>query len=165
NPLNTYGISKLAGEHLTASKSDRHLIIRTSGLFGLNPCRGKDSQNFVEMFIGLVEGNDCIAFDGREVFTMTSTENLSAQIEVLVSSDKTGLFHAVSEGECSLYQFGEEIISLLGSPVQMEFRPLSCEEDIARPDYTPLENRRLDELGMNCMKHWKENLRTYLKKR
>lgn len=165
NPLNTYGISKLAGEHCTASKNDQHIIIRTSGLFGLNPCRGKASHNFVEMFISLIENNDHVEFDGREVFTMTFTENLARQIEVLISSGKTGIFHAVSEGECSLYRFGQEIISLFGSAAQMEFRPRNLKKDITRPDYTSLENRRLDELGMNRMKHWKENLRTYLKKR
>src|SRR5438034_297359 len=35
NPINAYGVSKLAGEFFARHLSRRHLVIRTSGLYGL----------------------------------------------------------------------------------------------------------------------------------
>ena len=37
-PLNVYGASKLAGEHL-ARYNPRHFVLRTSALYGRRPCR------------------------------------------------------------------------------------------------------------------------------
>ncbi|MHC4197985.1 MAG: SDR family oxidoreductase, partial [Planctomycetota bacterium] len=38
NPLNTYGLTKLAGEYYIRNLCARHYIVRTSGLYGLARC-------------------------------------------------------------------------------------------------------------------------------
>ena len=40
-PLNVYGITKLAGEHFVGCTTEKHFVVRTSGLYGKHPCRGK----------------------------------------------------------------------------------------------------------------------------
>ena len=47
-PLNVYGASKLAGENLLREECRRHLIVRTSGLYGL-----AGDRNFVAVMLGL----------------------------------------------------------------------------------------------------------------
>src|SRR5438105_461989 len=49
-PLNVYGISKLAGEHMVACSWDRHFVVRTCGLYGTAGSSGKGG-NFVETML------------------------------------------------------------------------------------------------------------------
>jgi dTDP-4-dehydrorhamnose reductase len=40
-PLNVYGNRKLAGEHFIRSLNQKHFVLRTSALYGKQPCRAK----------------------------------------------------------------------------------------------------------------------------
>src|SRR5208282_1081189 len=44
-PLNVYGNTKLAGEAFIRASVDRFFILRTSALYGTNPCRAKGGRN------------------------------------------------------------------------------------------------------------------------
>src|SRR4029450_12033192 len=46
-PLNVYGVSKLAGEYEGLSAGGAHQVVRSSGLYGLRPCRAKGG-NFID---------------------------------------------------------------------------------------------------------------------
>ena len=52
-PLNVYGVTKLAGEHLIRATLPRHLIVRTCGLYGVHPCRAKAGESFVDTILRL----------------------------------------------------------------------------------------------------------------
>ena len=52
-PLNVYGNTKLAGEAFIQSTADKYFILRTSALYGTNPCRAKGGRNFVELMLKL----------------------------------------------------------------------------------------------------------------
>lgn len=54
NPLNVYGVSKLAGEYFVRNICPKHFIVRTSGLYGVAGSRGKGG-NFVETMIRLAK--------------------------------------------------------------------------------------------------------------
>src|SRR5215472_14657346 len=54
-PLNVYGITKLAGEHFVRCSTEKHFIVRTSALYGENPCRAKGGMNFVELMLKLAK--------------------------------------------------------------------------------------------------------------
>ena len=45
-PMNVYGITKLAGEYFVHATTDKHFVVRTSGLYGKQPCRGKGGLQF-----------------------------------------------------------------------------------------------------------------------
>src|SRR5579863_928817 len=49
-PLNVYGVSKLAGEHMVRFTWERHFVIRTCGLYGVAGSAGKGG-NFVETML------------------------------------------------------------------------------------------------------------------
>src|SRR5437868_6326145 len=52
-PLNVYGNTKLAGEYFVRCTTEKHFVVRTSGLYGKHPCRGKGGLNFVELMLKL----------------------------------------------------------------------------------------------------------------
>lgn len=165
-PLNTYGITKLAGEFYISSILEKYNIIRTTGLYGTYPCRGKSSKNFVEMFLELIANKEIVEFGGEEICTPTFTENLAEQIKLIIETKVFGIFHATSEESCSWFEFGDEIIKQINSKTELIKRKREeGTSNIIRPKYTVLENKHLNDLGINIMLDWKKALSEYLSKR
>jgi dTDP-4-dehydrorhamnose reductase len=165
-PLNTYGITKLVGEFYISSSIDNYAIIRTTGLYGTHPCRGKSSKNFVEMFLDLITNNETVQFGGDEICTPTFTENLAEQIRLIMDKNLKGVIHATNEGFCSWFEFGEEIIKQTNSSTRLTKAMTKADASLLiRPLYTVLENKRLKDNGINIMKDWKVALNDYLGKR
>jgi dTDP-4-dehydrorhamnose reductase len=165
-PLNTYGITKLTGEFYISSILENYIIIRTTGLYGTHPCRGKTSKNFVEMFLELIRNKETVEFGGEEISTPTFTENLAEQIQHIIEANDFGIFHATSEGFCSWFEFGEEIIKQTHSKTKLVKRKREkVTSNIIRPKFTVLENKRLKEVGINMLPDWKRALSEYLSKR
>ena len=119
-PLNVYGITKLAGEHFVRCTTDKHFVVRTSGLCGKHPCRAKGGLNFVELMLKLARERDEIRVVGDEVLSPTSTEELARQIVVLSQSDCYGLYHATAEGSCSWYEFAREIFAITDTQISLK---------------------------------------------
>jgi dTDP-4-dehydrorhamnose reductase len=165
-PLNTYGITKLAGEHFVRSYAEKHFVIRTSGLYGKSPCRAKGGLNFIELMLKLAKERGLVRVVDSEVVSPTSTEELAAQLVQLSCSDCYGLYHATAEGSCSWYEFAQEIFAITDTPVRLEV----AESDefpakVPRPKYSALENHALKDQGLNTFKPWQHGLRAYLKGR
>jgi len=162
-PLNTYGITKLAGEHFVRTTVERHFILRTSALYGRRPCRGKGGFNFVDLMLKLgKERGEVRVVDSEEV-TPTSTAELAQQMVQISRSGNFGLFHATAEGSCTWYDFAREIFSVAGLLVKVEIAdPSEFPSKVPRPTYSVLENAALKVWGLNCFRPWQEGLRQYL---
>ena len=164
-PLNVYGASKLAGEHLLASVWEKHFLIRTCGLFGRAGSRGKGG-NFVETMIRKAAGKESIRVVDDQRLTPTSTRELARATAALIETSHYGLYHLTSKGNCTWYEFAGEIFRLLG--VRADLVPTTTDAFAAaarRPAYSVLANHRLEELGMDDLKHWRDALREYLSDR
>jgi dTDP-4-dehydrorhamnose reductase len=165
-PLNAYGITKLAGEHFIRSATDKHFVIRTSGLYGKSPCRAKGGLNFIELMLKLAKEREEVRVVDSEVVTPTSTAELAQQIVVLSRSDCYGLYHATAEGSCSWYEFAREIFAITGAHVNLKVAaPDEFPAKVARPKYSVLENRALKSRGLNVFKPWQDGLQKYLGQR
>jgi len=161
-PLNVYGASKCAGEHLIAAICPDYLIVRTAALYGLAPCRGKGGRNFVETMLSL-------AAAGREikvvtdVFTSpTCTLALARQLRLLAEKARPGVYHAACTGVCSWYEFAKAIFE--ETNVQTTVTPAKMadfQSKVRRPNFVALENKRANEAGINIMSHWREALTEY----
>ena len=161
-PLNVYGASKLAGEHLVKSVWEKHFLIRTCGLFGRTGSRGKGG-NFVETMIRKAAGNEPIRVVHDQRLTPTSTRELARATAALIETSHYGLYHVTSKGNCTWYEFAGEIFRLLG--VRADLAPTTSDAFAAaarRPAYSVLANHLLEELGMDDLKHWRDVLREYL---
>jgi dTDP-4-dehydrorhamnose reductase len=162
NPLNVYGNTKLAGEYFVRSTVEKHFVLRTSAIYGQNPCRAKGGLNFIELMLKLAKERGEVRVVDTEFVTPTSTMDLARQIVNLSKSDAYGLYHATAEGSCSWYEFAREIFAVSGvSAILKAAGPNDFPAKVPRPTYTVLENRRLKENGLNIFKPWQEGVREY----
>jgi dTDP-4-dehydrorhamnose reductase len=166
NPLNVYGVSKLAGEFFARNECVGHYIVRTSGLYGLSPCRGKGT-NFVETMLRLSGERDRLRVVDDERLTPTYTADLAAQIAALIdAAPSPGLYHATNGGGCSWLEFAREVFRLEG--VEVEVEGISAREwgsPVRRPADAVLENAALQAAGLDVMPRWQDALGRFLASR
>ncbi|MDD4616922.1 MAG: dTDP-4-dehydrorhamnose reductase [Alphaproteobacteria bacterium] len=104
SPINVYGRSKLAGENAIQTSGCRHLIFRTSGLYGAH------GHNFVKTILRLAKEGSSLRIVNDQIGAPTPAD-LLADITALVlrtacsSPEIDGLYHVTSGGETSWYAF------------------------------------------------------------
>ena len=162
-PLSIYANSKLAGELLVRTMLKKYFLIRSCGLYGAAGSQGKGG-NFVETMLAKARRGESIRVVDDQVVTPTYTVDLANQIARVLPTEHFGLFHMTNEGSCTWYEFARAIFELSG--VDADLSPTTSEQyktPAARPKYSVLENARLNELGLNQMRHWRDALAAYLK--
>ncbi len=161
NPLNVYGVSKLAGELLVRQANPRHLVVRSSGLYGVAGASGKGG-NFVETMIRLAREGRPIKVVDDEALAQTSTADLAIALRALVASERYGLYHVANSGGQSWFRFAQMIFERLG--LSPDLSPTTSREFGAaatRPPFSVLESGRLPVLGIR-MRSVAEALEDYL---
>ncbi len=161
-PLNTYGISKLAGECFVRMLLQKYFIIRTSGLFGVAGSSGK-GYNFVELMLRLARENGHVRVVDDQISTPTYTLDLAHQLRELIKTNYYGLYHITAEGACSWYEFAEKIFKL--TKIKVKLKAVSSNEFptiASRPYFSVLENLNLKKHKINRMRKWSEGLLDYL---
>ena len=162
-PLNIYGASKLAGEWAVRAADARHVIVRTTGLYGFNACIGKGT-NFVETMLKRADSGAPTRVVSDETLTPTFSVDLAAQIRLMIERDvPPGMYHATTAGSCSWFEFAREIFALHGAANPPA--PTSAAEwnsPVRRPRYSVLEHGALGKLGLDIMPPWRDALARYL---
>jgi dTDP-4-dehydrorhamnose reductase len=158
SPINAYGRSKLAGEHAVAGANPRHFVVRSSWLFGAG------GRNFVETMLGLAGTGGPVLVVRDQVGCPTYTGHLAEALVRLVDGESYGLHHIAGQGECSWFEFANEIFEQAG----LETRAMSCSSDefprpAPRPAYSVLRTER-DFDGFE-LPDWREGLASYLAER
>ncbi|MDQ7841263.1 MAG: dTDP-4-dehydrorhamnose reductase [bacterium] len=160
-PINVYGASKLAGEHLVAAVAPRHLIVRVSSLFGVAGASGKGGS-FVETMIRKARAGEAIRVVDDIVMSPTYTADAAAALRGLIAGGHTGIAHASNAGACSWFEFARAIFALLGWEVDLQPQRSADQPAAARrPRYSALESSRLLALGL-VQAPWEDALRRYL---
>ena len=165
NPLNVYGVSKLAGEYFVRNLCPKHFVIRTSGLYGVAGSSGKGG-NFVETMIRMAREGRPIRVVDDQVLTPTYTKDLAHALEQLVQTNAYGLYHITSSGQCSWYEFAARIFELLG--LTPDFGPATTAAygvKVRRPAYSALAHHKLKQRGFDDLRLWPEALEAYLKEK
>ena len=161
NPINTYGISKLAGE-LYTRWNPRHYVVRVASLFGVAGASGKGG-NFVETMIKKAKNNEVIRVVDDMWMSPTYTRDAAAAIKkILEFGLPFGVYHVTNQGFCTWFQFAEEIFDQLGLRPTLE--PIRTEElkmKAKRPRFSALKSIKLPKYGIH-MREWKEALYDYL---
>ncbi|UCH83589.1 MAG: dTDP-4-dehydrorhamnose reductase [Candidatus Latescibacterota bacterium] len=165
-PVNVYGLTKLAGERFVSNAAPDTIILRTSGLYGTHPCWGK-GQNFVDTMLELAKTKECLHIVDDEVLTPTFTEDLAVVVRSIIDkSPPGGIYHATNAGQCSWFEFARTVFELSGIRIRIE-KTTAAEWNAPakRPSYSVLDNRRLQELGLDTMPTWESALERYLNKK
>ena len=159
-PLNVYGRSKLAAEG-HAMLLPRHLIVRTSGLFG-RPGRG-GRRHFIDAMLarGAQAGRVRVVDDQR--LAPSFAPHIAASILRLIAAAARGTYHVVSSGSATWHEFAEEIFRQAGMDVRVD-RISSAEfaAPAVRPHYSVLDTRKYRDLGYPPLPSWREGLAEYL---
>jgi dTDP-4-dehydrorhamnose reductase len=162
-PVNTYGISKLAGEHYALLESRKTFVVRTSALYGSHPCRAKGGDNFLRLMIRLGRERGKVKVVDDEFVSPTYTVDLANQIVLLARSGEFGLYHATSSGQCSWNEFATAIFGEAGMDVVTEVASAAdFPAKVRRPAYSVLDNRALRDRGLDVMPTWRDALKRYI---
>jgi dTDP-4-dehydrorhamnose reductase len=110
-PLNVYGASKLEGERLIAASCERHLILRTSWVYG---ARG---GNFVKTMLRLARERETLTVIDDQHGAPTSAE-LLADVTALVvhqltaggHDDLAGVYHVAAAGETTWHGYASHVL-------------------------------------------------------
>ncbi len=165
NPVNAYGVSKLAGECFVRYLLDKYFIVRTSSLFGVAGSRDKGG-NFVDKILALARKQQEIQVVSDLVFSPTYSRDLAKKIAELLRTNNYGIFHITNSGTCSWYEFAKEILRLSGlkTPV-VPITSAQYPQKARRPRNSVLDNRHLRQAGIGGMRPWQEALEDYLKEK
>ena len=166
DPLNAYGITKLAGEHFTAALVERYFVLRVSAIYGHQPCRAKGGLNFVELMLKLSRERDKLRVVDDEFVTPTPTVQIAEQLLALSRTTNYGLYHGSAGGSCSWYEFAREIFRATDAKIFLEkASPGEFQARALRPKYTVLENHALKAAQLNVFTGWREGVEGYLNAR
>lgn len=161
NPQTVYGESKLEGEERLSRVLEKHYILRPAWLYGMH------GNNFVKtmrkLSVRKVRDGQSLPVVSDQFGTPTYTIDVCKQVAALLPTGEYGLYHCTNQGECSWYDFARHIAMSDGTDVKVV--PCSTEEfprPAPRPHYSVLENSRLQTLGIDVMRHWKEAYDAFL---
>ncbi len=164
-PINVYGASKLAGEHLTLAYNQRALVVRTCGLYGHAGARGKGG-NFVNTMLRLARERKPIRVVSDQRLSPTSTVECAGKIVALLERAAVGIYHVAASDSCTWYEFAAAIFAEDGAEVDL--RAVSSDQYLTRarrPLMSALRSARLDEIGVAPSRPWRALLREYLQRR
>ncbi|MBI2010399.1 MAG: sugar nucleotide-binding protein, partial [Candidatus Chisholmbacteria bacterium] len=101
-----------------------------------------------------------------QILSPTYTMNLAQNVAALLKIKKYGLYHMSSKGSCSWYEFTREILRLTGLKTKAVLvKTDDSKAGVVRPRYSVLSKAKLTKLGLNQMRHWRENLKVYLREK
>jgi dTDP-4-dehydrorhamnose reductase len=162
HPLSVYGASKVAGEQLVAQANERHLVVRSAGLYGTATSR--KGWTFPELMLNKARADGVVRVVTDQVLSPTFTEDLARKTKELIEQDAVGLFHLTNAGECSWFEFARGALDLAGVDARMEqITSEQLRQRARRPAYSALDTARLGPVGLSPMRPWKEALGDYLR--
>ncbi len=157
NPINFYGITKLYGEEYVKSLCVKHLILRTSWLFGAN------GRNFVDTILSKARRGESLRVIDDQRGCPTYTLHLAYGIEQAIGRKLEGIVHLTSSGEATWYELAVRTLEEAG--IRCEIQPVATQEYPAkarRPHYSVLGSLIVRYAGLDPLPHWIEGLRDHL---
>lgn len=154
-PKSVYGKSKLAGEQYVSSLCPKHLIVRSSWVYGGST--GNDYFNYV-----VAKGKAGEAFDSPvdKVSTPTSRDELCKFICKMVDIAEYGVYHVACEGMCTRNEFAKFVLKEMGYETSLA-RGVFSDGDQSS---TLLDNLMMKMTQVHEMPSWQDALKAYIEK-
>lgn len=164
NPINFYGKSKLEGEKIVSKLLEKYFIVRAGWMMGGG--ERKDKKFVAKIMKQIKEGTRKIYAVVDKLGAPTYTVDFSNNLAYLLETNHYGLYHMVGKGSAKRYDVAKKIIEYVERddveliPVASDF--FSKEYFAPRPKSEMLKNYRLEQMGLNKMRHWEEALKEYI---
>lgn len=155
NPINVYGVTKLAGEKLVESILPEHFIVRTSWLYS------EFANNFTKTMLKLGAERDELNIIADQVGTPTYAIDLANAIfDIIASGSKAfGVYHYSNEGVTSWFDFAKAIFEISKTNVKVNPIPGSAYPTKAtRPAFSVMEKSKIKNTFNLTIPYWRDSL-------
>ena len=153
HPLSQYARTKLEGERAISASGCRHLILRTSWVYGPR------TRNFYRLIVDKARLNEPMRMVDDQTSVPTPSTLLAETTVPLVNKGTEGLLHLVPSGNATRYEFACEVVRVMRSA--SEVRRTRTEEFPAparRPAYSVLDNRAAASALGGALPSWESAL-------
>ncbi|MBC1528595.1 dTDP-4-dehydrorhamnose reductase [Listeria seeligeri] len=141
NPLNQYGIAKLAGEKIALEKNKATYVIRTSWVFG------KYGNNFVYSMLKLAETHKELKVVNDQLGRPTYTYDLADFIRFVIEKNPAyGIYQFSNNGTATWFDFATEILK----DKDVTVKPCTSDEfpqKAERPKTSIMSLNKVEQLG------------------
>jgi dTDP-4-dehydrorhamnose reductase len=162
NPLSVYGRTKLDGERAIAATGCRHLILRTSWVYGP---RGR---NFMLTMLRFAAERDALRIVDDQRGAPTSSLQLARATAQLLEAgpERSGVYHATASGVTTWFGFAGAIFDARHRQLGDAFRiprlqPITTAEyptPARRPKNSVMSNAKLENVFGVSLGDWREGL-------
>ena len=156
NPINVYGVTKLAGEKACLLYNPDAIIIRTSWVYS------SFGNNFVKTMSRLMQERDSLNVVNDQIGSPTYAADLAQAIVTIINhSDwQSGIYNFSNEGEISWFEFALAIKEIGGFDCMLGGIPASDYPTPAkRPAYSLLDKNKIKTAFGVEVPDYKESLR------
>src|SRR3989344_5322152 len=170
NPLNTYGLSKLFGELALKSVLDKHIILRSSWVYGVY------GRNFVKTVLQKARAEEDIFVVNDQKGTPTCAEDIVEVTKEIIfsqlgqcSEEKWGTYHYAGLGETTWYEYANYILNIAyqdlkkpvskNIPITAETQRRNCPNFTFRPKYSALCSSLIKNTFSVKERSWKDGVK------
>lgn len=156
NPINVYGVTKLAGEKACLQFNPEAIIIRTSWVYS------SFGANFVKTMSRLMQERDALSVVNDQIGSPTYAADLAQAILTILnhSNWQAGIYNFSNEGEISWYEFALAIQEIGGFDCQVSGIPAAQYPTPAkRPAFSLLDKTKIKASFGVAVPDYKESLR------
>jgi dTDP-4-dehydrorhamnose reductase len=169
NPQSVYGSTKLAGERAVLSSSCKHIVFRTSWVYGVH------GGNFVKTILRLAKDRSELRIVADQFGAPTWARDLAQATASALdlwqtkdwNSDLCGLYHLSAAGRTDWHQYAEEIVRLARkydaalSSKPLDIRAIATHEyplPAKRPVNSVLANEKIRSAFGIVLPAWQDSL-------
>ena len=172
NPQSVYGQTKLDGEIAIQKNWEKHFIVRTSWVYS------QFANNFMKTMLRLASERDNLSVVNDQIGTPTNAVDLAEVLMVIIVSSfkfaspvrfhsgqvsSFGIYNFSNEGQCSWYDFANEIFHQKGIKIDLKPIPTSAYPTPAkRPAYSVLDKTKIKSTFDIKINDWQTSLRVCL---
>ena len=158
NPISHYARSKLEGERAIAASRCRHLILRTSWVYGPR------AANFYQIIRRKAQANEAMLMVDDQTSVPTPSAFLADETVALLKSGASGLLHLVPSGHATRYDFAREVVKAMKSRSTVEAVKSDRFPSAARrPAYSVMSSASAGRLLGEAFSDWQTLLERSMK--
>ena len=156
-PRSVYGASKWAGEQAVREVHPRHMLVRTSWLYGAG------GPNFIDSILRKARAGESLKVVDDQRGSPTWTEDLARALVRLATTGQYGTYHITNHGDCTWYDLAAYILERAGARVALSrTNAAALGRPARRPSYSVLSNLYYEHVTGDRMPAWQDAVDRFL---